>query len=183
MVVQSQRMTVEEFDQFVAQPENTDRLFEYIGGEVIEVVSNQRASAIAYRLGVFIGMYLLQNQVGGVATGADGGYVIAGERYIPDIAFVSAARQTEPSDRAYSPIAPDLAVEVLSPSNTPHEMRVKVVNYLSVGTTVWVVDPDRQQVEVYVPGQPVRKVGLDGVLDGGDVLPGFSVAVREIFQA
>lgn len=183
MAVQSQRMTVEEFDQFIAQPENADRLFEYIGGEVIEVVSNQRASAIAYRLGVFIGMYLLENQVGGVATGADGGYVIAGERYIPDIAFVSAARQTEPSDRAYSPITPDLAVEVLSPSNTPHEMRVKVVNYLSVGTTVWVVDPDRQQVEVYVPGQPVRKLGLDGVLDGGDVLPGFSVAIEDIFQA
>ncbi len=61
-------------------------------------------------------------------------------------------------------------------------MRVKVVNYLSVGTTVWVVDPDRQQVEVYVPGgQPMRKLGLDGVLEGGDVLPEFSVVVRDIF--
>jgi hypothetical protein len=74
-------MTLEEFDRFVELPENADRLFEYIGGEVAEVVSNQRSSSIAYRLGIFIGMYLLQNDVGGVATGADGGYMIAGERY------------------------------------------------------------------------------------------------------
>src|SRR5512133_3242381 len=115
MGTQTQRMTVEEFDRFVALPQNADKLFEYIGGEVIEMVSNQRSSAIAYKLGVFIGMYLLQSKMGGIATGADGGYMIAGERYIPDIAYVSKARQSEPSERAYSPIPPDLAVEVLSP--------------------------------------------------------------------
>lgn len=182
MAVQSQRMTVEEFDQFVMLPENANRLFEYIGGEVVEVVSNQRSSAIAYRLGVFVGMYLLQNNVGVVGTGADGGYRIAGERYIPDVAFVSKARQPELSEQAYSSIPPDLVIEVLSPSNTPHEMRVKVLNYLSVGTTVWVVDPDRDLVEICAPGQAVKKVGMDGVLDGGDILPGFTVAVKDIFD-
>lgn len=175
-------MTVEEFDQFVMLPENAERLFEYIGGEVVEVVSNQRSSAIAYTLGTFIKMYLMRNKIGFV-TGADGGYVIAGERYIPDVAFVSKARQSEPSEQAYSSIAPDLVVEVLSLSNTPHEMRVKVLNYLSVGTTVWVVDPDRELVEVCAPGQPVQKVRMDGVLDGGDLLPGFTVAVEDVFEA
>ncbi len=175
-------MTVEEFDRFVTQPENANRLFEYIGGDVIEVVSNQRSSSIGYWLGVFIGMYLLQNNLGRVATGADGGYVIAGERYIPDIAYVSKIRQTEPTEDAYSHIAPDLAVEVLSPSNSPHDMRVQVANYLAVNTTVWVVDPDRKLVEVYVPGQPVKKIDADGVLEGGNVLPGFAVAVKDIFQ-
>ena len=57
-------------------------------------------------------------------------------------------------------------------------MRVKVVNYLSVGTTVWVVDPDRQQVEVYVPGQP----DLAYRLAGDDAPPGFVVAAKEVFQ-
>lgn len=176
-------MTVEEFDRFVTRPENADRLFEYIGGEVIEVVSNQRSSSVGYWLGVCIGMYLLQHDAGRVVTGADGGYMIAGERYIPDLALVSKTRQTEPFDDAYSPIAPDLVVAVLSPSNRPHELRVKVANYLAAGTTVWVVDPDRTLVEVYAPGQPVQKVGADGVLVGGDVLPGFAVAVKDIFQA
>jgi Uma2 family endonuclease len=60
-------------------------------------------------------------------------------------------------------------------------MRVKVVNYLSVGTTVWVVDPDRKLVEVYMHGQPVKKIGIDGTLDGGDVLPSFTLAVKDIF--
>ncbi|MBN2305584.1 MAG: Uma2 family endonuclease [Anaerolineae bacterium] len=131
---------------------------------------------------LFLGMYLLQHNTGGVTTGADGGYEIPGERYIPDVAYVSAARQSEPSENAYGPIPPDLAVEVLSPSNTAHEMRIKIVNYLSVNTTVWVVDPDRRVVEVYVPGQPVRTLAANATLDGGDLLPGFALAVGDIFQ-
>ena len=181
MAVHIQRITVEEFDEFVTLPENAERLFEYIGGEVVEVTASQRSSAIAARLGGFIGMYLLQNKIGFV-TGAKGGYQAAGERYIPKVAFVSKDRQPEPSDQAYSPIPPDLVIEVLSPSNTAHEMRIKVVNYLSVGTVVWVVDPDRKRVEVYTPGQAVEQIHADAVLDGGAVLPGFSVAVKEIFE-
>lgn len=126
MGLQPQHMTVEEFDRFVLLPENADRLFEYIGGAVVERGSNQRSSSIGYWIGVFIGMYLLQHDVGKVATGADGGYMIAGERYIPDIAFVSKSRQSEPTEDAYSTITPDLVVEVLSPSNSAHDMRVKV---------------------------------------------------------
>lgn len=180
MAVQYQSMTVEEFDRFVMLPENADRLLEYIGGEVVEVVSNQRSSAIASTFIAFIKMYAIQNRLGFV-TGADGGYIIAGERYIPDVAFVSKARQEQPSEQAYSDIPPDLVVEVLSPSNTPHELRVKVANYLAAGVTVWMVDPEREVVEVYAPGQPVRKVAADGVLEGGDVLPGFRLSVEDIF--
>jgi Uma2 family endonuclease len=181
MGVQTQRMTVEEFDRFVELPDNADRLFEYIGGEIVEVVSNQRSSAVTSDIAFFIKLYLREKAVAGFVTGADGGYVIAGERYIPDVAFVSEKRQPEPSDRAYGQVPPDLAVEVLSPSNDPGKMRLKVVNYLAVGTTVWVVDPDRKLVEVYAPGQPAQTVRLDGALDGGDVLPGFTLAVKDIF--
>ena len=182
MTVHTQPMTVEQFDAFAALPENADRHLEYIGGEIIEMVSNQRSASIAYWLGVYMGMYLLQHDLGGVATGADGGYMIAGERYIPDIAYTSPARQAKPSDEAYASVPPDLVVEVLSPSNTPHEMRIKVVNFLSVGTLVWVVDPEREIVEIYAPGEPVKTLDRDGVIDGGDVLPGFSVAVKDILR-
>ncbi|WP_119065746.1 Uma2 family endonuclease [Aggregatilinea lenta] len=182
MAVQSQHMPVEEFDRFVMLPENVDRLFEYIGGEAVEVVSNQRASAIAVTVAFYLKLHLRENALPGIVSGADGGYVIAGERYIPDVAFVSAQRQPEASERPYSPVPPDLAVEVLSPSNTPHEMRIKVVNYLSVGATVWIVDPDRQVVEVYAPGQPVKKVGINGSLSGVAVLPGFELPVKNIFE-
>ncbi len=182
MAVRAPRITAEEFERFAALPANADRRLEYIGGEVIEVVSNQVSSALAYRIGLFIGMYLMQHpQVEGFVTGSDGGYVIAGERYIPDVAFVSKARQAAPSDRPYGLIPPDLAVEVLSPTNDPDDMRIKVGNYLAVGTVVWVVNPSKQLVQVFAPGQIVQKLDIDDTLNGGDVLPGFALALKDLF--
>ncbi|HEX3052769.1 MAG TPA: Uma2 family endonuclease [Aggregatilineaceae bacterium] len=181
-MVATQRMTVDEFDQFVEKPENAERLFEYIGGDIVEVVSNQRSSEVTARISGYLFIYLLQHPIG-FLTSADGGYAIAGERYIPDVAFVSKAKQAEPSDQAYGLVPPDLAVEVLSPANDPDDMRIKVGNYLAVGTVVWIVNPIKKQVQVFVPGQPVQRIGLDGTIEGGDVLPGFRLAVKDIFPA
>ncbi len=181
MGVQLQRMTVEEFEQYAARPENADRRFEFIGGEVVEMVSNQRSSEIATNVVFFIKLYLHEKGLGGIVTGADGGYTIVGERYIPDVAYISQARQAKASDQAYGPTAPDLAVEVLSPSNEADDMRIKVVNFLRAGTTVWVVNPEKQYVEVYVPGEAPQRLGMDDVLDGGVALPGFTLAVKDVF--
>ncbi len=180
MTVDTRRMTVEEFDQFVLLPENADKSFEYIAGEIIEVVSNDRSAEIAMIIGAFITVFVLQHQLGRV-TGADGGYIIAGERYIPDFAYTSKLRKPKPSGEAYSSVTPDLVVEVLSPANTAAEMRVKVINYLHDGVTVWIVDPDKKRVEVYAPDQPSKVVDIKGTLDGGSVLPGFTLAVKDIF--
>jgi len=57
----------------------------------------------------------------------------------------------------------------------------KVVNYLAAGTVVWLVLPETREVEVYIPNKPKQTVGIDGVLDGGDVLPGFTLPVKDIF--
>ncbi|MBN2305578.1 MAG: Uma2 family endonuclease, partial [Anaerolineae bacterium] len=95
--------------------------------------------------------------------------------------YVSKARQPQLSDQPYNPTPPDLAVEVLSPTDLPAHTRIKIANYLSDGTVVWVVDPQTRQVEVYAPGQPVQQMGENGTLDGGAVLPGFSLAVKDIF--
>lgn len=176
------RMPVTEFDEWVQQPENADRDYEYIRGEVFEVVSNNYSSEIAALITTYLGLYLLQNKIGRI-TGADGGYQVGGERYIPDVAFISYRRQPQPSHAAYNPNPPDLAVEVLSPANDDEKMRVKVANYLAAGAVVWVVDPEARAVEVYTPGQSVRMAGMDEMLDGGSVLPGFQVAVRDIFPA
>lgn len=107
--------------------------------------------------------------------------MVSGERYIPDAAFISKTRQPTPSHDAYNPLAPDLAVEVVSPTDDPAAMRIKVVNYLRAGTTAWVVDPYKKHVEVYAPGQPVRIMGINDILDGGTLLPGFMLTVKDIF--
>jgi Uma2 family endonuclease len=180
MAVQTQQYTVEEFDQMVMLPENTDRRLEYIGGEIVEMVSNNYSSEVAARILGYIFAYLLQNNIGRV-TGADGGYQIAGERYIPDVAFISKAKQPEPSHDAYNPNAPDLAVEVLSSSDKADDIRIKIANYLAACTLLWVVEPESKTVEIYVTGQKGQRARVGDTLNGGDVLPDFTLAVKDLF--
>lgn len=175
-------MTPEQFDAWVLQPEQAEKSYEFIAGEIVEkMVSNQKSSQIAYRIGIFIGMYLLQHELGRL-TGEHGGYMVNSERYMPDVGYMSYARQPIDNDDAYNPLAPDLAVEVISPTDTAKEMRVKIANYLAAGTVVWVVSPDDEQIEIYIPGKSVvvRKIG--DTLEGEDVLPGFSVPLETIFK-
>ncbi len=174
------RVSVSEFERIAALAENKDRRLEYIGGEIVEGVSNSDASEVTFRIGTELGVFNKQRQLGRF-TSADGGYVVAGERYMPDIGFVSMARQPQRPHVAWNPIAPDLAVEVVSPTDNLKKLTNKVLNYVTSGTLVWVVYPDEQQVKVYTPGQPVQTLGINDVLDGGTVLPGFELALKEIF--
>jgi Uma2 family endonuclease len=174
------RMTVEMFERFAELPENLDRQFEFIGGEIVEIVTNSYASIVAAQVLIELGLHVRKHQLGYV-TGEAGGYAVAGERYMPDVGFISKSKQPEPPHETWIPQPPDLAVEVFSPTDKPHETRIKLVNYLAAGTVVWVIDPEAKRVEAYVPGQPVNTMGLDGTLDDGDVLAGFSLAVKNIF--
>ena len=82
------------------------------------------------------------------------------------------------------PFAPDLAVEVSSPSQSAGDLAAKVALYLAGGTRlVWVVWPDRQQVDVWHPGdtQPSATLGVGDTLDGEDVIPGFIHSIGDIF--
>jgi Uma2 family endonuclease len=181
MVIADRTFTVEEFEQFILLPQHGDTMFELIDGKVYPVVSNNRSSRIAMSLGIIVGGYIKANKLGYV-TGADGGYVVAGEHLIPDMAFMSKARQPQPSREAYNPLAPDLAIEVLSPTDDDANVRLKLTSYLNAGTTVWIVDPDAETVEVYVPKQQPTKLSIKDTLYGSDVLPGFEIAVRDIFE-
>lgn len=180
MTIQTTRLTVEEFDRIVLLPENAERNLEYIGGEIHVMVSNQYASAVAARILIKLGMFLEGKDLG-ILTGADGGYQVSGERYIPDVGFISKARQSTPSHDTYNPHAPDLAVEVLSPTDDLSLVRIKITNYLAAGTVVWLVDPDAKHVEIHAPGQKAQRLGVEDTLTGGDVLPGFAVKVGDVF--
>ena len=178
---QWQRMTVAEFDAFVLRPENVERHFEYIGEEVLEVVSNELSSRIGAKFTRYLDEYLDDNDIGHV-TGADGGYHVQSERYIPDAAFISYDKLPQLRyDRGYIPVAPDLAVEVKSYTDSVSKMTIKTANYLAAGTTVWLVDPEEQEVYIMQPGQAVQTLTLNDTLDGGGVLPGFSVPVAKFF--
>ncbi|MAS37302.1 MAG: hypothetical protein CL610_25095 [Anaerolineaceae bacterium] len=181
-MVARERLTTEEFDHIASLPENREKRLEFIGREIVEVVSNNYASEITMKLATYLGMYLLTHPAGHM-TGPDGGYIVSGERYMPDIAIVSSARQPESSHDAWNPNAPDLAVEVLSPTDEPSNLRIKIVNYLRAGTTVWVVDPNKQQVETYIPDMAPQTLTVVDTLTGGALLPDFELAVKDIFPA
>jgi Uma2 family endonuclease len=178
--------TVEEFDDYITQPENADRLFEFISGDIVEKVpSNPNASEIAQLIAFFIRLFLRQHNIGGHVTDGQGGYIIAGEKYAPDVAYISQERQPELATRGYNPMPPELAVEVESPSTAQSErrLRTKLYYYHAAGTIVWVVYPDTREVDVHVPGKAPQTLTEADILSGGDVLPDFELPVKDIFPS
>ena len=104
---------------------------------------------------------------------------------IPDVCFISWERfpNRELPAEPIPELAPDLAVEVLSESNTEAEMERKLREYFAAGTrVVWYVEPEPRTVRVYTSPSDVRLVGEAETLDGGTVLPGFQLKVREWFD-
>jgi Uma2 family endonuclease len=184
MVLEFKRLTVEEFDEFVQLPENEDKIFEFIGGEIVEVPSNAAASQFSSRINGYFFIHLLKNPICHL-TGEAGGYMVVGERYAPDVALISKVKQPELAVGGYNPNPPDLAVEVDFPSTpkSDRDLRIKIHNYIAAGTIVWLVLPETKTVEVYKPGQPMKVYRIGDTLDGGDVLPGFTLAVKDIFPS
>jgi Uma2 family endonuclease len=184
MVLEFKRLTVEEFDEFVQLPENDDKLFEFIGGEIVEVPSRPAASQIAGVVSALFYIFLKGKGLGHL-TGEAGGYMVSGERYMPDVAFISKVRHPKLATIGYNPNPPELVVEVDFPSTlkSQHDLRIKIVNYLAAGTVVWLVLPETKTVEVYQPGHPMKPYRIGDTLDGSDVLPGFTLAVKDIFPS
>ncbi|MEL6271397.1 MAG: Uma2 family endonuclease [Chloroflexota bacterium] len=184
MTLQERFFTAEQFDAFTERPENADKLFEFIGGEIVEVPSNPYSSKIAARFTRYLGEHADDNDLGHV-TGEQGGYQVSGERYAPDTAYISFERQEALVKSGYNPNAPDIAVEVVSSDSTAENdmLTIKLGNYLTAGTVVWIVRPEKKRVEVHVPGQPVKVLNETDTLTGGDVLPKLKIDLRKIFKA
>jgi Uma2 family endonuclease len=175
-------MSVAEFEDFVTQPHNITRNFEWIAGEIVEkMVAHPLSARTTMALGSFVTVFVINHNLG-VVSSAEGGYVVSGERYIPDCAFLSNAKRHAPSKDGYVLVAPDLAIEVVSPTDQKGDITSKVANYLAAGTVVWLVRPIEKTVHVYQANQPVKVYHQNDTLLGGDVLPGFSLTLKLIFQ-
>jgi len=178
-----ERMTPAEFDAFARAPERTDLLYELIDGVLYDVPSNPYASKFSLRIGRYLGQFVDERDLGHV-TGEAGGFMIDGERYAPDVAYISRLRQPELAREGYNPNPPELAVEVETQVSAASERRLndKLKHYMATGTWAWVFYPEIEQVKVYIPGQPMVILGIDDVLDGGALLPGFRLALKDIFR-
>ena len=168
-----------------------DQLHELVDGILVEKGIGFREGSVGARLIHLLHVYLDTNNVGEVA-GADGMMRFKLDLVrVPDVSFIRWDSVDDPAvienpDGAFLEVPPDLAVEVISPSNTRREMEIKLDEYAKAGVKlVWYVDPDRKEVDVYPKGNPKRKktLGVADTLDGGDVLPGFAVPVARLFES
>ncbi|MFN8529280.1 MAG: Uma2 family endonuclease [Anaerolineae bacterium] len=180
MVALPKPVTIEDFEAFSSRPENADRIFELINGEIIEVPSDLEASKIAHHIGHLLAEFLKDHDLG-TFTGDTVGYAIHKDRYMPDVAFM--AHPKGPCTAWFNPEPPDLVVEVDYPSTLKSRrvLSVKIAHYLLAGIVVWAVYPDERSVDVFAPGHEVITLDENGTLDGGSMLPGFTLPVSKIF--
>lgn len=185
--IATQTMTADEFMAFVLLPENADKHFELIEEVPVEMPSsNQKNTVIAARISYFFNAVVIPNNLGYV-TGADGGYRLNNWNvYQPDVAFISKARHAELSGVEF-PVAPDIAVEIIFPGEDSIEVLRKASRYIANGTQrVWLIYEKDKTVFVCQPGSTsgnmdIKEYDINDTLDGGTVLPGFTLAVQDIF--
>jgi Uma2 family endonuclease len=153
----------------IEQDEN--RLCELVEGVLVEKVMGFRESLLAIAIAHYLREYAVLQLFPGLVR-------------MPDVAFVSWQSMPEgrvPADPAPH-LAPDLAVEVLSRKNTVREMERKREEYFAAGVKlVWMVDPNRRTITVFTSPEEFREYALSDTLDGGLILPGFSLSLEKLF--
>ena len=159
---------------------------ELVRGDLVVVApAGGRRGHVANRLGFFIGNHVLEGNLGQVLA-AGTGFVLRRDPdtvRAPDVAFVAAGRLADGEPPSgYMELAPDLAVEVVSPNDSPAAIRDKVQDWLEAGTKlVWIVNPDTRSVAVHRPTGRIQELEDTDILSGAPALPDFAVAVRDLF--
>ncbi len=160
------------------------RLCELVDGVLVEKAMGLAESFLALRIAFFL-QRLLEQQNLGFLAGADGTLRLwPGLVRIPDVSFISWNQlpNRKIPKKPIPDLYPDLAVEVLSRKNTKAEIERKLHEYFRSGTRLaWVVNPRKRCVSVYTTPDQSRLLKEDQTLDGGDVLPGLNVPLRELF--
>jgi Uma2 family endonuclease len=158
-------------------------LCELIDGILVEKAMGFEEGQLEIWLGTILTNFIRPRNLG-VLTGASGPYRVAPRQVrLPDIAFIPMDRyRRRKVGEAISSLTFDLAIEVLSKSNTRREMERKLREYFAAGTLlVWFVDPRKRTVRVFTDLEHSTLLGERDTLDGGAVLPGFALALRELF--
>jgi Uma2 family endonuclease len=160
------------------------RLCELVEGVLLEKAVGYTESSLAGFILSLLNMFVIPRNLG-IVTGTDGAVELMADLVrIPDVAFISwdrlpgRRRPTAPVPR----LAPNLAVEVLSRSNTPGEMAAKRQDYFAAGVqVVWEIDPRQRTVAVHTSPTAATTLGAADTLDGSPVLPGFTLPLSELF--
>jgi Uma2 family endonuclease len=171
-------------DEFLRMPENEH--YELIDGHPVEKHMGHESSFVGGEIIFRLRQHLVAHP-GGWVFPADAGYRCFPTRprlvRKPDASFIRPGRlPDERLPKGDCSIAPDLAVEVVSPNDLYNEVDVKVGEYLAIGVPlVWVVNPETRTACVFRPDGSARRLRADEEIDGGDVLPGFHCRLADFF--
>lgn len=180
--------SAEELWEAAHRPENAGKRLQLIEGELCEMPpAGGEHGGITLDLGAMIRNHVKTHDLG-YTTAAETGYILFknadGKDTVvgPDVGFIAKQRLPGGLPKGYIPAPPDLAVEVVSPGDSADEIDQKVVLYLRSGTRlVWVCYPKTKMIVAHTTDEILR-FDISDTLDGGDVLPGFKLAVRDVFS-
>ena len=177
----SRRYTIDDLEQF---PDD-GRLRELVDGQVVEwAVADLRHGLVINALAYLLNAFVRPNRLGSIAL-ADALVRILGSRYNArggDVAFFARGRLPKDQHASATDVAPDFVIEVLSPSDQPGDVQAKVQDWLRAGVRLlWYVDPDSGVTTVY-RGNTEATVGSNEVLGGDDILPGFTLRMRDVLD-
>jgi Uma2 family endonuclease len=176
--------TAKERDVLAAHAAPQRWLCELVDGVLVEKAVGSREALVAALLVQRMWNFLDEHDLG-LALGADGMLRLRpGLVRIPDVSFISWDRLPggELPDVAIARVAPDLAVEVISESNTTSEIERKLDEYFDTGVRLaWVIDPATESARVYTTRHKSRRLDKEQSLSGGSVLPGFLVPLKDLF--
>ena len=161
-----------------------DKIFEIVDGQLEEKpMAGAKHGGVGVRLSAKLFLHVDAHQLGGV-YGPDTNFTIGKRERVPDVSFVSAARiPPEGEPESAWPIAPDLAVEVISPNDAWEQLYRKLREYFQAGVRlVWYVYADSSTIRVFTSVESMRELTIHDVLDGGDVLAGFELAIEQLFD-
>jgi Uma2 family endonuclease len=170
-------------DQLAAMPNDKD--FELVDGRLVERKMGNKANWVASELARIMGNHVRAMQLGWVMT-SEAGYRLNPVRpnnvRKPDVSFVRFGRlpDEEPAD-AYDNLAPDLAVEIISPGDTVRELDEKIEEYLAAGVhEVWVINPEMRPAKIFRPDGTMLRLRENDEFDGGQIIPGFCCRLAEL---
>jgi Uma2 family endonuclease len=164
-------------------PDDDSVRIELDEGEIISMPpAGMEHGDMGAELNLLLGLYVKQHNLGKVYL-ADTGFKLSDDTVrAPDVAFVRKARLAEVHCKGFGTGAPDLAVEIFSPSDSVRQLMRKVKQYFAAGChTVWIVYPERSEIQVLDAAGGDRLLGLGETLDAPELLPGFSASVDRIF--
>ncbi|MCY4073447.1 MAG: Uma2 family endonuclease [Chloroflexi bacterium] len=190
MATQARVYTVDDLWRLEQQPLNPTDKYYLINGELlIKMAPTELHGDVAIRLSTFLFLFVDEHDLGRVTS--EVGFHPPRDRHtalLPDIAFTCKSRTVQPARSSYVPYMPDLAVEIISPSQSLAQVRRKAEVYLRHGAAlVWLVDPIEKTAEVWRRGDDgalqSEIITGDGELTGGDILPGFRLPLAHIFTS